>query len=102
VIFDINNPPLLPDSNLKSDLNLMFDFNINNGIISIAPGDWVDVSECVLIKDVNTGTSFQVCNVFPISNEIGILYSSDNGITYSQTILSTSWVENNFRSLIKG
>jgi photosystem II stability/assembly factor-like uncharacterized protein len=101
-VFDINNPPSVPDSDLDPDLANDATFTIQNSTKrSIAPGDWVDVDQSAISSDVSWGFSFQVCNIYPSeyigAQAVGILVSSDGGQTYSETQLSCSWVTNSFR-----
>lgn len=101
-VFDIANPPATPDSDLDSDLTNAHNFSIENAnVVSIAPGDWVDVDPNALTEDPTWGFSFQVCNVYPNADvgqqQVGILYSTDNGTTYAEIQLATAWVTNNFR-----
>jgi hypothetical protein len=102
-VFDINNYPAQPDSNLDSDLSLSAAFVIQDeGTQDIAPGDWVDVDESSISPDPMWGFSFQVCNVYPDYNVIGILFCLNPGETeenrvYAETCLSPSVITNNFR-----
>ena len=100
--FDINNPPSQPDSTLDSDLTNVQNFVVqDSSTIPIAAGDWVDVDPSALSADINWGYSYQVCNLYPseypASAAVGVLYSADGGNTYSETQVSGSWLQNNFR-----
>lgn len=44
------------------------------------------------------GMSYQVCNTYE-NNLVGILASSDGGETYSETVLSTQNILNNYRRM---
>lgn len=101
-VFDVNNPPAIPDSSLDSDMTLVENITIEgNVVVPIAPGDWVDINPNALVQDPNWGWSFQVCNVYndpaPANQMVGILYSIDNGLTYSEVDFSAFWVQQNFR-----
>lgn len=102
-VFDVANPPLVPDSTLDSDMAKVQTFPIQAGLyVPIAPGDWVDVDPSCLPPDPTWGSSFQVSNVYPDENEniaaVGILITEDAGETYFETSLSAkAWIQNNYR-----
>jgi photosystem II stability/assembly factor-like uncharacterized protein len=103
-IFDILNPPAVPDSDLDPDLGNDAKFTIQNSTKRmIAPGDWVDVDPGAISADPSWGFSFQVCNIYPSeyigAQAVGILVSGDGGQTYAETQLSCSWVTNTFRRI---
>lgn len=102
-VFDVNNYPAQPDSDLDPDLTKSAGFTIQDGMVEdIAPGDWVDVDDSVIAPDPDWGFSFQVCNVYPQEELIGILVclnpaAAPEDRTYAETCLSPSTVTNNFR-----
>lgn len=104
MIFDINNPPSQPDSDLDPDMTNATDFTLADGtLLSIAPGDWVDVDPAYINPDPNWGFSFQVCNVYPDAGAVGILILVDPvNDTYSESQLTVNpEVTNNFRRVPK-
>ena len=101
MMFDVENPPAQPDSSLDPDMTREQSFTIQGSVTKmIAPGDWVDVDEGVINSDPNWGYSFQVCNVYPEANAVGILVMVDpvNDV-YAETQLSAPCVTNNFRRI---
>lgn len=99
MMFDVENPPSAPDSSLDPDLSRESSFTIKDSVTRmIAPGDWVDVDEGVINPDPNWGYSFQVCNVYPEANAVGVLVMVDpvNDV-YAETQLSAPALTNNFR-----
>lgn len=102
-IYDVNNPPAVPDSTLDSDTSLEAVFTVQGDLlVAIAPGDWVDVDPSVMPADPNWGFSFQVSNVYPNENpnlqQVGVQITQDDGATYFEVGLDTrAWVQNNFR-----
>lgn len=110
-VFDVNNPPAFPDSDAESDVSLEKNFTIESTAIDsqlqpIAPGDWIDLDPNVLWPDPTWGWSFQVCNVYWNANanlqQVGILFSFDDGMSYEEVDLDTkAWVQNNFRKVAK-
>ncbi len=96
MIFNNIYPPSIPDSDLDSDLATEKTYDCKNFQINIACGDWIDVDEGTIALDPMWGMSFQVSNTYE-NNQIGILVSTDQGLTYSETVLSTQNVLNNYR-----
>lgn len=97
-VFDVNNPPTFPDSDLDSDLALDTEFFIEDGRpCMIAPGDWVDVDVGYLPPDPVWGSSHQVCNIYPESSSIGVLVYEPIDDFYFETTLDAGFVSNNFR-----
>lgn len=102
-VFDVNNPPAFPDSELDSDLSLVKNVICDQGTktIPIAPGDWVDMNPDGITADPEWGWSFQVCQVYKGEGEendsVDILMTSDNGESYSVQNYDCYWVTNNFR-----
>lgn len=104
-MIDVLNPPTAPDSELDPDLSLEHLFPVNGTSgehCMIAPGDWVDVNPSAIWSDPDWGFSFQVVNVYPEENQVGILVmDSWWSQTYSESMLSTDWITNNFRRVPK-
>lgn len=99
MIFDVASPPAQPDSGLDPDLSREQSFTIQGNVTKmVAPGDWVDVDVSVINPDPIWGYSFQVCNVYPEANAIGILVMVDpvNDV-YAETQLSAPCITDNFR-----
>lgn len=103
MIFDVNNYPAKPDSDLDPALSLSKEFTIaDSNVEDIAPGDWVDVDPSNISPDPDWGYSFQVCNVYPDDSVIGILVclnpsEEEANRVYAETCLSPSVISNNFR-----
>ncbi|MBL0233177.1 MAG: hypothetical protein IPQ08_05890 [Chitinophagaceae bacterium] len=98
MIFNNIYPPDIPDSDLDPDLTTEKVYECMNYSIKIACGDWVDVHEGAIGLDAMWGMSYQVCNTYE-NNLIGILASQDGGDTYSETVLSTQNILNNYRRM---
>lgn len=102
-IFDVNEYPEQPDSDLDPDLSKAESFEIaDEGTQLIAPGDWVDVDPSVISPDPEWGFSFQVCNVYPNDGVIGILVclnpsGEPENRTYAETCLTPATITNSFR-----
>lgn len=101
-VFDVNNPPTQPDSELDPDLSLETAFNVEGGEVMIAPGDWVDVDPAYMGPDQYWGFSYQVCQVYPEAQAVGILVIVDQANQqYAETQLSAMAITNNFRKVAK-
>lgn len=98
MIFNNVYPPDIPDSDLDPDLSTEKTYDCKNFRLNIACGDWIDVDEGVISLDPMWGMSFQVCNTYD-NNLVGILVSQDGGETYSETVLSTQNILNNYRRM---
>lgn len=106
-VFDINNVPSQPDSDLDPDLGRSAVFVIaDEEEQDIAPGDWVDIDPTYISPDPEWGYSFQVCAVYPNENlnqaYVGILVclnptAEPEERVYAETALSPSTITNNFR-----
>jgi hypothetical protein len=98
-VFDVNNPPPQPDSDLDPDLNLEQTFQVADGkTVDIAPGDFVDVMAGVLSPDPEWGLSYQCSNVYP--NAVGILVMTDPvEQQYTECQLSPEVITNNWRRM---
>lgn len=99
-VFDINNIPSVPDSDLDSDLSRVRTITIANDVEKeIAPGDWVDVLESAVAPDPVWGFSFQVVG-FDTVNSIDYvmcLIQDANTLEYSQQAFTPALITNNFR-----
>lgn len=103
-MFDVQNPPSVPDSDLDSDMSLVQTFSVVGGVsLDIAPGDWVDVDPQYINPDPNWGFSFQVSNVYPEAGAVGILILVDPmQDIYAECQLTVNpMVTNNFRRVAK-
>lgn len=98
MIFNNIYPPDVPDSDLDPDLTTEKTYDCKNFTLKIACGDWIDADEGAIPLDVYWGSSFQVCNTYD-NNLVGILESKDGGETYSETVLSTQNILNNYRRM---
>jgi hypothetical protein len=100
MIIDINNLPVVPDSDLDSDTAASQVFDIQpdayDGLTSviISLGDWVDVDEAIGLKNADWGYSFQVVGLYP--SAVGILVDDGEG-NYYESQLTPSSVTNVFR-----
>ena len=83
---------------LDPDLATEKTYECRNFSLKIACGDWIDVEEGTIGLDAMRGMSYQVCNTYE-SNLVGILASQDGGETYSETVLSTQNILNNYRRM---
>lgn len=102
MIFDVNNYPEFPDSNLDSDNSLKQIFTIAEGVqMEVAPGDWLDIDPGSITPDPDWGFSFQCCQVYPEFGVVGILVCLNpteepmNRI-YAETCVSPSLITNIF------
>ena len=95
MMIDTNNLPDTPDSNLDSDLSQIKDYEIQCGMVGIAPGDWLDVDPCAGITDPDWGLSFQVMSTEQA--ELCILWLNDATGAYEQIFLSPGYITNNYR-----
>ena len=95
----MSNPPVVPNPALDYDPSHAGTIAIQGGSSSIAPGDWVGLDPSAMVPDPLTVSLFQVCNVYPEANEIGILALRAG--RYYETILSGAWVRNVFRHQVK-
>jgi len=104
--FDPANPPTVPDSELDSylpsaqTLDISPDTNDGQMAQQICQGDWVDVDPSIGMNDPTWGLSFQVVNLYP--GAVGVLASSDGGVTYAETQISAAGLTDNFRRVPRG
>lgn len=97
MMFDVANPPTVPDSEAWSDLSRARRYRIASGRKQeIAPGDWVDLIPGSVREDKDWQYQFQVCNTLDL--EIEILMENDSG-EYEATTLSPIYVLNNYRNV---
>jgi hypothetical protein len=98
-VFDVNNPPSQPNSDLDPDLTLETPFAIADGkSVNIAPGDFVDVMPGILSPDPEWGLSYQCANIYP--NAIGILVMTDPfEQQYTECQLSPEIITNCYRRM---
>lgn len=106
-VFDVMNPPSVPDSDLESDVSL--EKNITLGDLSvqpIAPGDWVDVMEGQAPPDPIWGMSYQVMSVYrsegpPVVQNVTVMFYNAGETNYYIDGLDPVWMTGNYRKVPK-